>query len=180
MNPFYELGRLTARFDLSRVLAGVGALVALFVALPYLCAVTVVGLLALLFVVALLDSAVEIVGPYEKRALTVFGEYRGLLGPGINVIPPLVSTTHTFDMRTQMLDVPEQEAITEDNSPVTADAVIFVRVMDAEKAYLEVEDYRKAVSNLAQTTLRAVLGDMELDETLSQQKEINSRIQEAL
>jgi len=83
-------------------------------------------------------------------------------------------------MRTQTLDVPEQEAITEDNSPVTADAVIYIRVMDAEKAYLEVENYRKAVSNLAQTTLRAVIGDMELDQTLSRQKEINARIHEEL
>ncbi|UPV76215.1 SPFH/Band 7/PHB domain protein [Halorussus limi] len=141
---------------------------------------TVVGLLALGLVVAVLASAVEIVGPYEKRALTVFGEYRGLLGPGLNLIPPLVSRTHTFDMRTQTLDVPEQEAITEDNSPVTADAVIYIRVMDAEKAYLQVENYEKAVSDLAQTTLRAVVGDMELDETLRQQKEINSRIHREL
>ena len=83
-------------------------------------------------------------------------------------------------MRTQTLDVAEQEAITEDNSPVTADAVVYIRVMDAEKAYLEVEDYEKAVSDLAQTTLRAVVGDMELDETLRRQKEINSRIHEEL
>ncbi|WP_276302100.1 SPFH domain-containing protein [Halorussus lipolyticus] len=142
--------------------------------------VAVLGLLALGLAIAVLASAVEIVGPYEKRALTVFGEYRKLLGPGLNIVPPLVSKTHTFDMRTQTLDVPEQEAITEDNSPVTADAVIYIRVMDAEKAYLEVEDYEKAVSDLAQTTLRAVIGDMPLDDTLSRQKEINSRIHEEL
>jgi regulator of protease activity HflC (stomatin/prohibitin superfamily) len=180
MNPFYELGRLTAGVDLGRALAGVVAVLALLFALPYLDPVAVLGLLALGLVVALLASAVEIVGPYEKRALTVFGEYRGLLGPGLSVIPPLVSETHTFDMRTQTLDVSEQEAITEDNSPVTADAVVYIRVMDAEKAYLEVEDYEKAVSDLAQTTLRAVVGDMELDETLRRQKEINSRIHEEL
>jgi len=180
MNPFYELGRLTAGVDLGRVLAGVVAVLALLFALPYLDLAAVLGLLALGLVVALLASAVEIVGPYEKRALTVFGEYRGLLGPGLSIIPPLVSETHTFDMRTQTLDVAEQEAITEDNSPVTADAVVYIRVMDAEKAYLEVEDYEKAVSDLAQTTLRAVVGDMELDETLRRQKEINSRIHEEL
>ncbi|MFC7081654.1 SPFH domain-containing protein [Halorussus caseinilyticus] len=179
-NPFYELGRLSAGRSLSRVLAGVVTVLALLFVLPFLDPVAVAGLLAFGLVVAVLASAVEIVGPYEKRALTVFGEYRKLLGPGLNVIPPLVSETHTFDMRTQTLDVPEQEAITEDNSPVTADAVIYIRVMDAEKAYLEVENYEKAVSDLAQTTLRAVVGDMELDETLRQQKEINSRIHEAL
>jgi len=180
MNPFYELGRLTAGVDLGRALAGVVAVLALLFALPYLDPVAVLSLLALGLVVALLASAVEIVGPYEKRALTVFGEYRGLLGPGLSVIPPLVSETHTFDMRTQTLDVPEQEAITEDNSPVTANAVIYIRVMDAEKAYLEVENYEKAVSDLAQTTLRAVIGDMELDDTLREQQEINSRIHEEL
>ncbi len=180
MNPFYELGRLTAGVSITRLLAVVVAVFALLFLLPFMDPAVILGLLALGLAIAVLSSAVEIVGPYEKRALTVFGEYRKLLSPGLNIVPPLVSKTHTFDMRTQTLDVPEQEAITEDNSPVTADAVIYIRVMDAEKAYLEVEDYEKAVSDLAQTTLRAVIGDMELDETLSQQKEINSRIHEEL
>jgi regulator of protease activity HflC (stomatin/prohibitin superfamily) len=179
-HPFYVLGRLTAGVNLSRVLAGVVAVLALLYVLPRVNPVVAVGLLALALVVALLASAVEIVGPYEKRALTVFGEYRDLLGPGLNVVPPLVSRTHTYDMRTQTLDVPSPEAITEDNSPVTADAVIYVRVMDAEKAYLEVDNYREAVSNLAQTTLRAVIGDMELDDTLKKREEINARIRREL
>ncbi|WP_331236585.1 SPFH domain-containing protein [Natronorarus salvus] len=119
---------------------------------------------------------VEIVDAYEQRALTVFGEYRKLLDPGIHFVPPFVSATHRFDKRTQTIDVPRQEAITRDNSPVTADAVVYIRVMDAKRAYLEVDDYHRAVSNLAQTTLRAVLGDMELDETLSRREEINRRI----
>ena len=82
-------------------------------------------------------------------------------------------------MRTQTLDVPRQEAITRDNSPVTADAVVYINVMDAKKAFLEVEDYKRAVSNLAQTTLRAVIGDMELDDTLNKRQEINAQIREA-
>ncbi|WP_206425042.1 SPFH domain-containing protein [Halosimplex salinum] len=141
---------------------------------------TVVGALLLLIAVAAVYSAVEIVEAYEKEALTVFGEYRDLLEPGIHVIPPFVSRTYPFDMRTQTIDVPQQEAITRDNSPVTADAVIYVRVMDAKKAFLEVEEYKRAVSNLAQTTLRAVLGDMELDDTLSRREMINERIREEL
>jgi len=179
-NPFYELGRLTAGMDLSRVLAVGIAVLALLLVLPFLGPMAIAGLLALGLVLAVLASAVEIVGPYERRALTVFGEYRGLLEPGLNIVPPLVSRTHTYDVRTQTLDVPEQEAITRDNSPVTADAIIYVRVMDAERAYLQVEDYHEAVSNLAQTTLRAVIGDMELDETLSKREEINARIHEEL
>jgi regulator of protease activity HflC (stomatin/prohibitin superfamily) len=140
----------------------------------------VAGLALLLVAIAAVSSAVEIVEAYEKRALTVFGEYRELLEPGLHVIPPFVSKTYPFDLRTQTLDVPRQEAITEDNSPVTANAVVYIRVMDAKRAFLEVEDYKTAVSNLAQTTLRAVLGDMELDETLSKRGEINRRIQREL
>ncbi|AFZ72147.1 SPFH domain-containing protein [Natronobacterium gregoryi] len=139
-----------------------------------------VGALVLVVVIAALLSAIEIVDAYEKRALTVFGEYRKLLEPGINFVPPFVSNTYRFDMRTQTLDVPRQEAITRDNSPVTADAVVYIKVMDAKKAFLEVDDYKKAVSNLAQTTLRAVLGDMELDDTLNKRQQINAKIRNEL
>ncbi len=139
-----------------------------------------VGLLVLLLAVVTVYQMVEIVDAYEKKALTVFGEYRKLLEPGISFIPPFVSRTYAFDMRTQTLDVPRQEAITRDNSPVTADAVVYIKVMDAKKAFLEVDDYKRAVSNLAQTTLRAVLGDMELDDTLNKRQEINARIRKEL
>ncbi|WP_152040643.1 SPFH domain-containing protein [Salinigranum salinum] len=139
-----------------------------------------IGILVLVLAIVTVWSMVEIVDAYEKKALTVFGEYRKLLEPGINFIPPFVSRTYAFDMRTQTLDVPRQEAITRDNSPVTADAVVYIKVMDAKKAFLEVDDYKKAVSNLAQTTLRAVLGDMELDDTLNKRQEINARIRKEL
>ena len=130
-------------------------------------------------IAAVLD-AIEIVQAYEMRALTVFGADEGLLGPGLHLVPPFVSRTYEFDMRTETLDVPRQEAITRDNSPVTADAVVYIRVMDAKKAFLGVDDYRRATSLLAQTSLRAVIGDMELDETLSKREEINSRIRREL
>jgi regulator of protease activity HflC (stomatin/prohibitin superfamily) len=140
----------------------------------------VLGLFVLALAVVTVNSMVEIVDATEKKALTVFGEYRKLLDPGIHFIPPFVSQTHAFDMRTQTLDVPRQEAITRDNSPVTADAVVYIKVMDARKAYLEVDDYKRAVSNLAQTTLRAILGDMELDDTLNKRQEINAKIRKEL
>jgi len=139
-----------------------------------------VGLFVLALAVVTVWQMVRFVDAYDKQALTVFGEYRGLLEPGINFIPPFVSRTYPFDMRTQTMDVPRQEAITRDNSPVTADAVVYLRVMDAKKAFLEVEDYKTAVSNLAQTTLRAVIGDMELDDTLNKRQEINARIRKEL
>ncbi|WP_246986987.1 SPFH domain-containing protein [Halorientalis marina] len=139
-----------------------------------------VTVILLLIAVVTVYQMVEIVNAYEKRALTVFGEYRKLLEPGISFVPPFVSRTYAFDMRTQTLDVPRQEAITRDNSPVTADAVVYIKVMDAKKAFLEVDDYKRAVSNLAQTTLRAVLGDMELDDTLNKRQEINAKIRREL
>ena len=134
----------------------------------------------LILAIIIVSQMVIIVNAYEKKALTIFGEYRGLLEPGIRFVPPFVSRTYTFDMRTQTLDVPRQEAITRDNSPVRADAVVYIRVMDAKKAFLEVTNYKVAVLNLAQTTLRAVLGDMMLDQTLSQRGVINTRIREEL
>jgi len=140
----------------------------------------IIGLLVLGLAIVTVNSSVKIVEAYDKKALTIFGEYRGLLDPGIHFVAPFVNRTYRFDMRTQTLDVPRQEAITRDNSPVTADAVVYIKVMDAEKAFLEVDNYKKAVSNLAQTTLRAVLGDMELDDTLNKRQQINAKIRTEL
>ena len=179
---FRELGRRSAGSVPDRLLPAAAVVVALILVVATFGTdpTTVVGLLALALAVATVYSAVEIVNAYEKRALTVFGEYRELLEPGISFVPPFVSKTYTFDMRTQTIDVPKQEAITRDNSPVTADAVVYIRVMDAKRAFLEVDNYKKAVSDLAQTTLRAVLGDMDLDDTLSEREVINRRINEEL
>ncbi|MFH5799584.1 SPFH domain-containing protein [Haladaptatus sp. CMAA 1911] len=179
-NPFYTLGKTTAGVSAGKTLLAIGFAVFFVLALPFLDPAAIAGLLLLALAVVTVNSAVEIVGPYEKRALTVFGEYRRLLDPGIHFIPPFVSATRRFDMRTRVFDVPKQEAITQDNSPVIADAVLYVRVMDPERAFLGVDDYERAVSNLGQTTLRAVIGDMKLDETLSRRDVINTRIREEI
>jgi len=142
--------------------------------------VLTIGALVLVVAIVTVWSMVEIVDAYDKGALTVLGEYRKLLEPGLNIVPPFVSRVYTFDMRTQTIDVPSQEAITRDNSPVTADAVVYIRVMNAKRAFLEVDNYQRAVSNLSQTTLRAVIGDMELDDTLSRREMINERIRQEL
>jgi regulator of protease activity HflC (stomatin/prohibitin superfamily) len=184
-----ELGRLSAEagseFELEvpgwLSVAGYTALVVLLLfALFGTSPATVVGVALLVVVVGTVYSAVEIVQAYERAALTVFGEYRGLLDPGLNLVVPFVSAATRFDLRTETVDVPTQEAITRDNSPVTADAVVYIRVMDAERAFLEVDDYRRATLLLAQTTLRAVIGDMNLDETLSRRERINERIRREL
>jgi regulator of protease activity HflC (stomatin/prohibitin superfamily) len=140
----------------------------------------VVAVVLFLIAVVTAYQSIVIVRAYEKRAYTRFGKFQGLLNPGPNFVLPFVTKTYTFDMRTQTLDVPKQEAITRDNSPVIADAVVYIKVMDAQKAFLEVDNYKKAVSNLAQTTLRAVLGDMELDDTLNKRQEINAKIRTEL
>jgi regulator of protease activity HflC (stomatin/prohibitin superfamily) len=141
---------------------------------------TLVAIVVFAIAVVTAWQSVVIVRAYEKRAYTRFGKYQGLLEPGPNLVLPFVTKTYTFDMRTQTLDVPRQEAITRDNSPVTADAVVYIKVMDAQKAFLQVDNYKKATSNLAQTTLRAVLGDMELDDTLNKRQEINTKIRTEL
>ena len=163
-----------------RTVAAVGAAVIGLFAFASLDPIVAVGVLAFVVLAVTLFSAVEIVDAYEKRALTVFGEYRSLLEPGLHLVPPFVSRTYAFDVRTRVIDVAPQEAITRDNSPVTADAVVYYRIVDAKKAFLEVDDYETAISNLAQTTLRAVIGDLELDDTLSRRDEINSRIRRDL
>ena len=173
----HEVGRMSRRLRPMPIVVGLFVLLVIgLVITEQLDPFTIVGLLLLGLAIVTVSSMVEIVDATEQRALTIFGEYRGLLEPGIHFIPPFVSSTHTYDMRTQTIDIPRQEAITRDNSPVRADAVVYIRVMDAKKAYLEVDDYKRAVSNLAQTTLRAVVGDMELDETLNRREEINRRI----
>ena len=180
---FYEIGRRSSGSSPRTALLYLALAAVLFVALvgiPLFGVTTFVGVLLLVLVVVTVNSAVEIVNATEKKALVVLGEYRRLLEPGIHFIPPYVSSTHAFDMRTQTLEVIRQEAITRDNSPITADAVVYIKVMDAKKAYLEVENYKVAVLNLAETTLRAVIGDMELDETLSRRTEINARLREEL
>jgi regulator of protease activity HflC (stomatin/prohibitin superfamily) len=179
---FYTLGRILSGQTLRQFaygLFGLFVLVLVFALASYNPALAV-GVLVLAVAVAGVASAVEIVQAYEKRVLTVFGEYRKLLDPGLHFIPPFVSQTYPFDLRTQTLDVPRQEAITRDNSPVTANAVVYIRVMDAKRAFLGVDHYRRATSLLAQTTLRAVLGDLELDDTLSRREEINVRIRDDL
>ena len=185
MSSRSEFEELTALTDdipdgVWRTVAAAGAALVGLLVFASLDPIVAVGVLAFFVLAVTLFSAVEIVDAYEKRALTVFGEYRSLLEPGLNLVPPFVSRTYAFDVRTRVIDVAPQEAITRDNSPVTADAVVYYRIVDAKKAFLEVDDYETAISNLAQTTLRAVLGDMELDDTLSRREMINSRIRRDL
>ncbi|MFB6078206.1 MAG: SPFH domain-containing protein [Halarchaeum sp.] len=172
---FRRLGRASARIRPWHALVAGAVALAAALASPY-------GWPALLAVLALGAAlvvgveSVEIVQAYERRPYTVLGAYEGILGPGINLVLPFVTETHRYDVRTQTVEVPPQAAITRDNSPVTASAVVYLRVVDAERAFLDVDDYRNATRTLAQTSLRAVVGDMALDDTLSRRDVINERI----
>ncbi|WP_330631150.1 SPFH domain-containing protein [Halocatena halophila] len=125
-------------------------------------------------------QTVEIVKPHERRALWVLGEYKKILEPGLNYVPPFISITESIDMQPQTIDVPRQEAITWDDRPVTAVAEVTITVFDAERAIREVEDHKQAVKYLSMTTRRAVIGDMERDDVLYGERIIAHRIQTEL
>jgi len=176
---FRALGRASVRVRTWHV-ALVAFLVALAIYAPAPGWAYALAALAVAVVSYLVVDSVEIVQAYERRPYTVFGRYERVLGPGINLVLPVFGETRVFDVRTQTIEVPTQEAITRDNSPVRASAIVYLSVVDAEKAFLEVEDYRNATAYLAQTSLRAVVGDMELDDTLSERGEMNARVREQL
>ena len=136
----------------------------------------VVGILLMLF----LAGSIRIVQPYEQALYIFLGKYKHKLNTGVNFVVPMGSRVIRMDMRTQVLDVPRQEVITKDNSPTNVDAIIYTRVVDPERAYFEVSNHRIATIALAQTTLRSVIGDMELDEVLYSREKINSRLQDIL
>jgi len=132
-----------------------------------------------IIIVYLLSSSIRIIKPYERGIYIFLGKYRGILNPGLNFVWPFAQVVR-MDMRTQTWDVPKQEVITRDNSPTAVDAVIYIRVVDAEKAFFEVQDYKLATINLARTTLRSVIGNMNLDEILYNREQINTHLRDVL
>jgi regulator of protease activity HflC (stomatin/prohibitin superfamily) len=140
-------------------------------------------LIAIFFVVAILIlfiSGVAIIQPYEQALWIVLGQYKKRLNPGFNWVYPLISDVVKIDLRTQVLDVPRQEVITKDNSPTIVDAIVYIKVVDPEKSFFEVQNYHVATLSLAQTTLRSVVGDMELDEILYNRDFINNKLRDIL
>lgn len=121
---------------------------------------------------------VRIVNQYERGVVLTLGKFSRILNPGLNVVIPYVQTITKVDVRTIPIDVPKQEVITKDNVTVNVDAVVYFRVINAEKAILETSDYSYATSNFAQAALRDVTGNFELDELLSKRDEISSQIKQ--
>ncbi|WP_423792548.1 SPFH domain-containing protein [Methanocaldococcus indicus] len=131
-------------------------------------------------VLFIIIKAVVIVKQYEGGLIFRLGKVIGKLKPGVNIIIPFLDVPVKVDLRTKVTDIPPQDMITKDNAVVRVDAIIYYRVVDVEKALLEVEDYEYAIINLAQTTLRAIIGNMELDEVLNKREYINSKLLEIL
>jgi len=135
-------------------------------------------LLALL--VILLASAFRILREYERGVVFMLGRFHKVKGPGLVIIIPVLQQMERVDLRTMVLDVPSQDLITRDNVTVKVNAVIYFRVVDPQHAIINVENYMEATGQLAQTTLRSVLGKHELDELLAERDKLNEDIQEIL
>ncbi len=133
----------------------------------------ILGVLFLLVV-----SSIRQINQYEKGVKFTFGKFTSIMEPGWRIVWPVIQTYQKVDVRTKAVDVPDQNAITRDNVSVRVNAVIYYKVSDANKAIIEVEDFRYAISQYAQTTMRNIVGEVTLDELLSSRDKIADRIRE--
>ena len=141
---------------------------------------TIIILAAAAFLLAFLVAAINILREYERGIVFTLGRFTGVKGPGLIILIPVVQQIVRVDLRTITQDVPTQDVISLDNVSVQVNAVIYFRVVEPKKAILEVENFAQATSELAQTTLRSVLGKHELDEMLAERDKLNRDIQEIL
>ncbi|MGW8248768.1 MAG: slipin family protein [Acidiferrobacterales bacterium] len=133
-----------------------------------------------LIVLAVLFSSLRIMREYERAVVFLLGRFWKVKGPGLIIVVPIIQSAVRVELRTVVMDVPTQDVISRDNVSVKVNAVVYFRVIDPQKAVIQVEDYFAATSQLAQTTLRSVLGKHELDEMLSERDKLNSDIQKIL
>jgi len=132
------------------------------------------------FVLILLASAIKILQEYERGVVFRLGRLVGVRGPGLVIIVPLIDRLLRVSLRVVTLDVPAQDVITKDNVSIKVNAVVCFRVINADKAIIEIEDFLYATSQIAQTTLRSVLGEIELDDLLTKREKINQRLQQII
>jgi regulator of protease activity HflC (stomatin/prohibitin superfamily) len=137
-------------------------------------------LLPLLLVVGILFSALRVLREYQRGVVFFLGRFQAVKGPGLIIIIPMIQKMVRVDLRVITLDIPPQDVISKDNVTVHVSAVLYFRVVDAERAIIQVENYFEATGQLAQTTLRSVLGQHDLDEMLSQRDRLNADIQNIL
>jgi regulator of protease activity HflC (stomatin/prohibitin superfamily) len=136
--------------------------------------------IVLIFLIALFMSAVRILREYERGVVFMLGRFWKVKGPGFILLIPILQQMVRVDLRTIVMDVPSQDVISRDNVSVKVNAVLYFRVIDPDKAIIQVEDFLMATSQLAQTTLRSVLGQHDLDDMLAQRDRLNADIQKIL
>ncbi len=142
---------------------------------------TLIGLaLAILLVVALLSAAIKVVPEYERGVIFRLGRIQGAKGPGLFLIIPIIDRMVRVNLRTQTYDVPPQDVITEDNVTVHVNAVAYFNVVDPNRSVLAIDDYRFGTQQVAQTTLRSILGQTTLDDLLTKRDEVNQRLQQII
>jgi regulator of protease activity HflC (stomatin/prohibitin superfamily) len=141
---------------------------------------TIAIIFGVVILLIILISAIKILREYERGVIFRFGRLRGTKGPGIFLIIPFVDKMIKVDLRTVTMDVPPQDVITKDNVPVKVNAVVYFRVMDPAKSVVKIERYMVATSQIAQTTLRSILGQAELDDLLSRRDKINQELQKII
>jgi regulator of protease activity HflC (stomatin/prohibitin superfamily) len=134
----------------------------------------------IVFLLILLAASLKVLREYERAVVFLLGRFWKVKGPGLILVIPVIQQAVRIDLRTRVLDVPQQDVISRDNVSVKVNAVIYYRVIDAERSVIQVEDFKMATSQLAQTTLRSVLGQHELDEMLAEREKLNADIQRIL
>ncbi|MBR9692310.1 slipin family protein [Candidatus Woesearchaeota archaeon] len=128
-------------------------------------------------VILFLFSGLKVVKEYERGVKFTLGKYSGVMKPGLRLVIPILQSWQRIDMRVKAVDVPDQDCITKDNISVNVNAVIYYKVADAAKAVIEVEQFMWATSQLAQTSMRNIVGEVELDDLLSKRDQISDKIQ---
>ncbi len=132
----------------------------------------------IIFLLILVLSGIKIVYEYERGVKFTLGKYTGIMNPGLRIVIPVLQTWQRVDLRTDIIDVPKQDAITRDNVSVSVNAVLFYKVIKPDQAVLKIEDYYYGVEQVAQTTMRDVIGETTLDEILSSREKISLRIKQ--
>lgn len=137
-------------------------------------AILIVGLI---LVLVILPATLRVLPAWERAVVLRLGRFHGMAGPGVIILLPYIDRALRIDTRIVTMDVPRQEMMTRDNVPVTVDAIVLFKVVDPQSAILNIENFVRTTSLIAQTTLRSTIGQAELDEVLSQRDEINRRLQ---
>jgi regulator of protease activity HflC (stomatin/prohibitin superfamily) len=138
------------------------------------------GLLPVILIALLIAYSIRVLREYERGVIFLLGRFWKVKGPGLILVVPFIQQIVRMDLRTRVLDVPPQDVISKDNVSVRVNAVLYFRVMDPEKAVIQVEHFEMATSQLAQTTLRSVVGQHDLDQMLAERERLNNEIQRIL